>query len=214
MKYTLEHIAGIVGADLSDGSQVSAQLPVEYLLTDSRKVFAPSQTLFFALKGTRRNGYQFISELYKKGVRSFVISQKIDEAIFPEACFLKVPDPLSALQALVAHHRQQFTVPVIGITGSNGKTIVKEWLYQLMHDQYSIVRSPRSFNSQIGVPLSVWQMNERHTLGLFEAGISTTGEMEKLEAILRPSIGILTNIGEAHNEGFSDNRQKLEEKLK
>jgi len=209
MKYTLDHIAGIIGAQ-----PVSSDLPIDYLLTDSRKVFAPAQTLFFALKGPRRNGNQFINELYKKGVKSFVISEAIDETQYPAAYFLKVKDPQAALQSLAAYNRKQYTIPVIGITGSNGKTIVKEWLYQLLQDQYSIVRSPRSFNSQIGVPLSIWQMNERHTLAIFEAGISTTGEMEKLETIVEPTIGILTNIGEAHNEGFTDNRQKLEEKLK
>lgn len=212
MKYTLDHIAGIIGTRLLGGQALPVS--VEYLLTDSRKVVAPAQTLFFALKGPRRNGHQFISELYKKGVRSFVVSEAVDNSQYPEAYFLATADTLSALQILVAHHRKQFNIPVIGITGSNGKTIVKEWLYQLLQEQYSIVRSPRSFNSQIGVPLSVWYMNERHTLGLFEAGISTTGEMERLESIIQPTIGILTNIGEAHNEGFSGNQQKLEEKLK
>jgi alanine racemase len=216
MKFTLDHIPGIIGARLP-GRQtqlVSADLSIEYLMTDSRKVFAPAQTLFFALKGPRRNGHQFINELYKKGVKSFVISETVDETQYPAAYFLKVTDTLAALQSLAAYNRKQYTIPVIGITGSNGKTIVKEWLYQLLEDQYSIVRSPRSFNSQIGVPLSVWQMNERHTLGIFEAGISTTGEMEKLEHIVEPTIGILTNIGDAHNEGFTGNQQKLEEKLK
>src|SRR4029079_3011810 len=140
----------------------------------------------------------------------FVTSEAIDETQYPAAYFLKVADTLTALQSLAAYNRKQYSIPVIGITGSNGKTIVKEWLYQLLQDQYSIVRSPRSFNSQIGVPLSVWQMNERHTLGIFEAGISTTGEMDKLESIVEPTIGILTNIGEAHNEGFTDNQQKLD----
>jgi alanine racemase len=217
MKYTLDHIAGIIGTSLpahQAGQNISAQLPVEYLLTDSRKVVAPAQSLFFALKGPRRNGHQFISELYKKGVRSFVVSDPIDGSLYPDAYFLKTADTLSALQTLAAHHRKQFSIPVAGITGSNGKTIVKEWLYQLLQENYSIVRSPRSFNSQIGVPLSVWQMNERHTFGLFEAGISTTGEMERLESIIQPTIGILTNIADAHNEGFSGNQQKLEEKLK
>lgn len=216
MKYTLDHIAGIIGARLNGGQAltISPDIAIDYLMTDSRKVFAPAQTLFFALKGARRNGHQFINELYKKGVRSFVTSEAIDETQYPAAYFLKVADTLTALQSLAAYNRKQYSIPVIGITGSNGKTIVKEWLYQLLQEQYSIVRSPRSFNSQIGVPLSVWQMNERHSLGIFEAGISTTHEMEKLESIVEPTIGILTNIGEAHNEGFNGNQQKLEEKLK
>ncbi|MEO5563621.1 MAG: bifunctional UDP-N-acetylmuramoyl-tripeptide:D-alanyl-D-alanine ligase/alanine racemase [Chitinophagaceae bacterium] len=209
MKYTLDHIAGIIGAD-----PVARQSVIEHLLPDSRKVFAPAQTLFFALKGPRRNGHQFIGELYKKGVRSFVVSEFIDTSSYPEADFLLVKNTLAALQQLITHHRQQFNIPVIGITGSNGKTIVKEWLYQLLHEDYNVVRSPKSFNSQIGVPLSVWQMSEQHSLGIFEAGISTVGEMEKLETIVRPTIGILTNIGEAHNEGFDSNEQKLSEKLK
>src|SRR5690348_17201655 len=150
MKYTLDHIAGIIGARITGGPDQlsSTDIPIEYLLTDSRKVFAPSQTLFFALKGQRRNGHQFINELYKKGVRSFVISETVDETQYPAANFLKVTDTLVALQSLAAYNRKQYTIPVIGITGSNGKTIVKEWLYQLLQDQYSIARSPRSFNSQ------------------------------------------------------------------
>ena len=128
--------------------------------------------------------------------------------------FVLVADTLKALQQLAIHHRSKFAIPVIGITGSNGKTIVKEWLYQLLHEDYHIVRSPKSYNSQIGVPLSVWQMDEQHTLGIFEAGISQPGEMEKLERIIQPTMGILTNIGEAHNEGFTDKGQKLAEKLK
>ena len=113
---------------------------------------------------------------------------------------------------MAAYHRKQFNIPVIGITGSNGKTIVKEWLYQLLHADYNIVRSPKSYNSQIGVPLSVWQMNEQHTLAIFEAGISQPGEMEKLEKIIQPTIGVLTNIGEAHSEGFVSLEQKEAEK--
>ncbi len=183
-------------------------------MLDSRKVYSPASSLYFALKGPRRDGHQFIAELYKKGVRSFVISEVIDAAIYPEADFLQVPDTLTALQQVAIHHRKRFDIPVIGITGSNGKTIIKEWLYQLLQDEFVIVRSPKSYNSQIGVPLSVWQMDEHHTLGIFEAGISQPGEMERLEKIIRPVIGVLTNIGEAHNEGFIDQAQKLSEKLK
>ncbi len=186
---------------------------IDHLLLDSRKIFSPSTSLFFALRGPRRDGHQFIPELYKKGVRNFLISEKTDVSVFPEANFILADDTLMALQLLAAHHRQQFHIPVIGITGSNGKTIVKEWLYQLLHEEYNIVRSPKSYNSQIGVPLSVWQMNEHHTLGIFEAGISQQGEMNRLERIIQPEIGILTNIGEAHSEGFIDHSHKFREKL-
>lgn len=208
MKYTISHIARIIGAKAS----ISKDTPVDRLLLDSRKTYSADHSVFFALKGFRRDGHQFIPELYKKGVRCFVVSAPVDYSAFPEASFLEVKDTLAALQSLAAHHRSQFSIPVIGITGSNGKTIVKEWLYQLLHEDYSIVRSPRSYNSQIGVPLSVWQMNEHHTLAIFEAGISREGEMEKLQAIIRPTIGVLTNIGEAHSEGFTSKEHKEGEK--
>ncbi|MBL7744189.1 MAG: alanine racemase [Chitinophagaceae bacterium] len=207
MKYTLDHIARIVGS----ASKVAAN-PVEHLLLDSRKVYFPADSLFFSLKGQRRDGHLFISEAYKKGVRSFVVSEPVDTTLYPEADFILVKDTLEALQKLAAYHRKQFNIPVIGITGSNGKTMVKEWLYQLLHSDYSIVRSPKSYNSQIGVPLSVWQMNEQHELAIFEAGISKPGEMERLERIIQPTIGVLTNIGEAHSEGFASPEQKEAEK--
>ena len=209
MKYSLTHIAGIVGS-----ATVVADTAIEYLLLDSRKVFSPATSLFFALKGPRRDGHQFVPELYKKGVRSFVVSEEQDKTVYPDASFIGVTDTLTALQQLAIHHRSQFTIPVIGITGSNGKTIIKEWLYQLLHEEYNIVRSPKSYNSQIGVPLSIWQMDEQNELGIFEAGISQPGEMEILEKIIQPTIGVLTNIGEAHDEGFIDKTQKLNEKLK
>ncbi|MBL7739688.1 MAG: bifunctional UDP-N-acetylmuramoyl-tripeptide:D-alanyl-D-alanine ligase/alanine racemase [Chitinophagaceae bacterium] len=207
MKYTLDHIARITGS----ASVVTAR-PVEHLLLDSRKIYSPAASLFFALKGQRRNGHLFIAEAYKKGIRSFVISEDIDPLLYPDADFVQVNDTLEALQQVASYHRSQFTIPVIGITGSNGKTIVKEWLYQLLHQDYTIVRSPKSYNSQIGVPLSVWLMNEQHTLAIFEAGISRPGEMKKLERIIQPTIGVLTNIGEAHSEGFQSQEQKEAEK--
>ncbi len=139
---------------------------------------------------------------------------KLSSAAFPEAIFLEVTHVLIALQKLAAYHRTQFNIPVIGITGSNGKTIVKEWLYQLLHTEEQIVRSPRSYNSQIGVPLSVWQLNHTHTLGIFEAGISQKGEMEALQKIIQPTIGIWTNIGAAHAEGFLNDAEKAAEKAK
>ncbi len=187
---------------------------IETLLLDSRKLHSPSTSLFFALKGSRRDGHGFIGELYKKGIRNFVVSELVgDQHLFPEANILHVMDTLVALQQLAAFHRQQFKIPVIGVTGSNGKTIVKEWLYQLLHKDFNIVRSPRSYNSQIGLPLSIWQMNETHELGIFEAGISQQGEMIRLEKVLQPTMGILTNIGEAHSEGFNDPSHKFREKL-
>ena len=209
MRYTLSHIAEIIGADPLPASASS----IEHLLLDSRKVYAPSSSLFFALKGNRRDGHGFIPELYKKGVRYFVISEDLGSQTYPDALFLIVSDTLVALQQLAAFHRRQFDIPVIGITGSNGKTTIKEWLYQFLHSSYNIVRSPRSYNSQIGVPLSVWQMNESNTLGIFEAGISEQGEMLRLQRIIQPNIGILTNIGEAHSEGFNDDDHKFREKL-
>lgn len=209
MKHALAHIAALIGK-----GNVVAGTAIEQLLLDSRKVYSPATSLFFALKGPRRDGHQFIPELYKKGVRSFVVSEEQDKQIYPGASFILVKDTLAALQQLSIHHRKQFSLPVIGITGSNGKTIVKEWLYQLLHEDYNIVRSPKSYNSQIGVPLSIWQIESQHSLGIFEAGISQPGEMESLEKIIQPTIGILTNIGEAHNEGFADRKHKLAEKLK
>ncbi len=208
MSYHTSHIAQIINAE----GIIANDILIEHLLLDSRKIYSPASSLFFAIKGVRRDGHQFIPELYKKGIRNFVISQPGETSLYTEANFMLVDDTLVALQQLTAHHRQQFNIPVIGITGSNGKTIVKEWLYQLLHEDYNIVRSPKSYNSQIGVPLSVWQMNKQHTLGIFEAGISQQGEMDKLEKIIQPTIGVFTNIGEAHGEGFKSKEQKEEEK--
>ena len=187
---------------------------IEHLLIDSRKLIFPQTSLFFALKGPRRDGHSYIDHLYEKGLRNFVVSDPVELSHLAEANILQVSDTLQALQALVAWHRKQFSIPVIGITGSNGKTIVKEWLNQLLEEQYEIIRSPKSYNSQIGVPLSVWPMNEQHELAIFEAGISQPGEMDRLEKIIQPTIGIFTNIGEAHSEGFVNSRQKVNEKLR
>jgi len=187
---------------------------VEYLLIDSRRAFSPARSLFFAIATPRRNGHDYIEALYQKGLRSFVITQNIETTPFPLANFIKVADAVTALQQLAAAHRSQFSIPVIGITGSNGKTIVKEWLFQLLQSDYSIARSPKSFNSQLGVPLSVWELKSYHQLAIFEAGISQPGEMERLEKVIQPTIGILTNIGEAHREGFVSNEEKETEKRK
>jgi Alr-MurF fusion protein len=211
MEYNIKNISSIVDGKVL---QLHHDTMIEHLLIDSRKVYSSSTSLFFALKGSRRDGHQFISELYKRGVHNFVISDVVDVPGFPEANFILVTDTLEALQRLAGFHRKRFHIPVIGITGSNGKTIVKEWLYQLLHENFNIVRSPKSYNSQIGVPLSIWQMNSHHELAIFEAGISQPGEMEKLEKIIQPTIGILTNIGEAHSENFPNKEEKLKEKLK
>lgn len=212
--YSITQISSIINATLSgkdDG------LMIEHILLDSRKLLFPGQSVFFALDGKRWQSSLFIDDLYKQGVRCFVVDEnfsnkKINE--YAGAAFLQVQDVLHALQLLTAWHRKQYSMPVIGITGSNGKTIVKEWLYQLLQYDYNIIRSPKSYNSQIGVPLSVWQMNNHYNLAIFEAGISLPGEMEKLEKIIAPGIGIITNIGDAHSEGFTSLSQKIQEKLK
>ena len=210
MKYNIQDIALIIKGEFL---LKQAEGNIEHLLLDSRKLIFPDSSLFFALIGPRRNGLPFIEELYGKGVINFVVSERIAIENYPAANIILVKDAMLALHTLVAHHRKQFNIPVIGITGSNGKTIVKEWLNQLLEDKFNIVRSPKSYNSQIGVPLSVWQMNESHQLGIFEAGISESDEMHKLERIIQPTIGIFTNIGEAHSEGFLNIRQKVNEKL-
>jgi alanine racemase len=202
-------------------SQIGAQVEgrqtagiIEHLLIDSRKLVFPETSLFFSIKTEKRDGHDFIPDLYRRGVRNFVISDLVNLDQFPDAQFLLVKDGVDALQQIASAHRKQFHYPVIGITGSNGKTIVKEWLFHLLHDEFNIVRSPRSYNSQLGVPLSVWQMDESHELGLFEAGISCRGEMEKLQMVIQPTIGLITNIGAAHSEGFDTIQEKLDEKLK
>lgn len=187
---------------------------VQYLLIDSRMVFEPSGTVFFALKGSRHDGHQFISDLFEKGIRNFVIAEKYNiPANCLKANYYRVPDVLMALQGLAAKHRSGFQIPVLAITGSNGKTIVKEWLSQLIGGDEHLVRSPRSYNSQVGVPLSVWQMNKQTTLAVFEAGISYKGEMQKLADIIQPTYGFFTNLGSAHQQNFITEQEKLDEKL-
>ncbi|MFA6059563.1 MAG: bifunctional UDP-N-acetylmuramoyl-tripeptide:D-alanyl-D-alanine ligase/alanine racemase [Taibaiella sp.] len=188
-------------------------IDISELLIDSRKIVNASKALFIAIKGTHRDGHQFIDDAFKKGIKVFLISEAVDDSKYAGAAFLKVNDTLLALQQLAATYRNQFHFPVIGITGSNGKTIVKEWLFQLLSDNYKIIRSPKSYNSQLGVPLAVWRIQPQHNLGIFEAGISQPGEMSRSERILHPDIGIFTNIGEAHSEGFLNMRQKINEKL-
>ncbi len=210
MNYAIEEIVSIVNAQTNQLTPAN----VSTLLTDSRSLTFPEESLFFALKSTKNNGHKYIAPLYKKGVRNFIISEILPEMeSMPDANFLMVKDTLRALQILARHHRTQFSIPVIGITGSNGKTIVKEWLYQLIHEDKNIIRSPRSYNSQIGVPLSVWQLNPQTELGIFEAGISKPNEMERIADIIKPTIGIMTNIGDTHQENFDNFRQKTDEKI-
>jgi alanine racemase len=211
--YTGKELTEILKAEILSSDPESIR--VEDILIDSRKFIRAPKTLFFALRGKPNDGHKYIPNLYKKGIRYFVVSDKNFTRNIPQdASFFVVENTLKALQQLAAFHRSQFHIPVIGITGSNGKTIVKEWLFQLMGDDKKIVRSPKSYNSQVGVPLSVWQMNAEHELAIFEAGISRPDEMEHLQTIIRPTIGIFTNIGEAHNEGFISKAQKIGEKLK
>lgn len=186
---------------------------IHHLLLDSRKLYHPTQALFFAIDGEHHNGHNFVQELYQKGVRNFVIDKaSFPKDAFPQANILLVNNTIQALQQIAKYHRSQFEFPVIGITGSNGKTMIKEWLAKLLARNYRIVKSPKSYNSQIGVPLSVWQMHSRHNLAIFEAGISQQGEMEALQQIIQPTLGIFTNLGTAHDEGFEDKEQKLREK--
>jgi alanine racemase len=211
MPYTPEEIALALDARFIQGPY--ACRPVEVLLVDSRQLYFPEAGIFFAIRGKHHDGHDFLDTVYKEGVRNLVVSGPVVPGQFPGANILQVSDTLLALQQLAAFHRAQFDVQVLGITGSNGKTIVKEWLFQMLQGDYQVVRSPRSFNSQVGVPLSVWQLQSRHEIALFEAGISRMGEMEVLEHIIRPRIGLFTNLGEAHNEGFPDMGTKLQEKL-
>ncbi|MBP9151071.1 MAG: bifunctional UDP-N-acetylmuramoyl-tripeptide:D-alanyl-D-alanine ligase/alanine racemase [Flavobacteriales bacterium] len=187
---------------------------IKELAIDSRKMVLPAQSLFFAIAGDRHDGHNFIEQLYENGVRVFVVKADYSApAKLDDAFFIRVANPLAALQTVAAAKRAQFNYPLIGITGSNGKTIVKEWLYQLLNQSYNIVRSPKSYNSQVGVPLSVWRMKSGNDLAIIEAGISMPGEMVKLERIVKPTIGIFTNLGQAHDENFTDANQKAREKL-
>ena len=208
MKYELRDIANVIGAKTEGLKGCS----IDWLLTDSRSLCYPESTLFFAIKTDRGNGHHYIADLYQRGVRAFVVSEKA-EGYFPDADFLLVPDTLQALQTLAAYHRSRFDIPVIGITGSNGKTLVKEWLYQLLAPDFTVTRSPRSYNSQIGVPLSVWELWEKTEVALFEAAISQRNEMAALERIIKPTIGIFTCLGSAHQENFTSMEEKCMEKL-
>ena len=212
MPYTTETIATLIGAELI-GSHTGT---VKWLLTDSRSLSMPEETLFFALVTKRGDGHRYIADLYGRGVRQFVVSSRptADELErMPQAVFLLVDDTLAALQQLGREHRAQYQIPVVGITGSNGKTVVKEWLAQLLAPEKRVARSPRSYNSQVGVPLSVWQIDEATDIALIEAGISRMGEMKRLRRIINPTIGLLTNLGGAHQENFVSELDKCREKL-
>jgi alanine racemase len=220
MTYSIEKVATLIGARRFGESETT----VGWLLTDSRSLRFPEQTLFFALRTQRNDGHKYIPELYRRGVRSFVVEDVPSTDDYPGANFLRVTSPLAALQRLAERHRDEFGIPIVGITGSNGKTMVKEWLYQLLSGvnssrstagskMFAVTRSPRSYNSQIGVPLSVWLLNEQTQVGLFEAGISQPGEMEALHDIIQPTIGVLTSLGSAHQENFRSLEEKCMEKL-
>ena len=211
MFYSLEKVTALIGARRFG----NAEARIDWLLTDSRSLAFPETTLFFALRTPVGDGHKYIPDLYRRGVRNFVVGTVPEnyETDYPNANFLRVLSPLKALQRLAERHREEYVLPVIGITGSNGKTVVKEWIYQLLMLSMNVTRSPRSYNSQVGVPLSVWLLDERSRIGVFEAGISQPGEMQALRAIIQPTIGVMTNIGPAHQENFSTIQEKCHEKL-
>ena len=210
MQYTVEQIKNILKAE---GRLAAPDSKVTRLLTDSRSLSFPEETLFFAIRTKHGDGHEYIRELYNKGVKNFVVN---DDAAFNDIAdvnYIMTDDSIAALQTIAMRHRSQFDIPIVGITGSDGKTIVKEWLYQLTAGDYTVTRSPRSYNSQVGVPLSVWKLDKESTLGIFEAGISQCHEMGKLQQIIKPTIGIITNISGAHQENFTSLQQKCSEKL-
>lgn len=209
MTYSIEKVATLIGARRYG----EAEATIGWLLTDSRSLCFPEQTLFFALRTQRNDGHKYIPELYARGVKNFVVDTLPTDQPYPQANFLRVTSPLAALQRLAERHRDEFDIPIVGITGSNGKTMVKEWLYQLMLPSWKVTRSPKSYNSQIGVPLSVWLLNEHSKVGLFEAGISQPGEMEALHDIIQPTVGVFTSLGTAHQENFRSLEEKCIEKL-
>ena len=211
MNYTIEKVTTLIGARRYGDTDAN----ISFVLTDSRSLCFPEETLFFALKTERNDGHNYIPELYARGVRNFVVEVVPDkwETLYSGSNFLKVVGSLEALQRLAERHRDEFLIPIVGITGSNGKTMVKEWLYQLLSPQMVVTRSPRSYNSQIGVPLSVWLLNENTQVGVFEAGISKPGEMMALRDIIQPTIGVFTSLGTAHQENFPSIEAKCMEKL-
>ncbi len=209
MNYTIEQIATMIGAHRYGRAEAN----IHFLLTDSRSLCFPEETLFFAIKTNKGNGADYIPALLEKGVKSFVVEALPSDYASDNVNFLVVPDAEKALQRLAERHRDEFQIPVVGITGSNGKTIVKEWLYQLLSPDKVVTRSPRSYNSQIGVPLSVWLLDKVSEMALFEAGISMPGEMDALRNIIQPTVGVFTFLGDAHQENFPSLQQKCTEKM-
>jgi len=208
-RYHIRDIAEAAGAQLYGSNDLS----VSWLAIDSRTLPPSPETLFIAINGPRHNGHLFIGDLYTRGIRCFLVSELPDLTLYPDAAFCLVNNSVAAMQRLAAWHRAGYNRELIAVTGSNGKTIVKEWLFQCLRHDHNIARSPKSYNSQVGVPLSVWLINENTDLAIIEAGISKPGEMEKLERIIKPFTGILTNLGAAHQEHFSSEAEKLKEKI-
>lgn len=211
MQYSLQHIAEITNASISGKME---DLAIDQVAYDSRKISSAKNTLFFCIRGKNHNGHHHIKEAINKGVTTFVIDETIDAKLTKNATFLSVQNSLHALQTLARFHRLQFKHEVLAITGSNGKTIVKEWINQLLASNFQISRSPKSFNSQLGVPLSILEIEPFHNLAIIEAGISEKNEMDKLASIIQPTTGVFTLIGEAHQQNFSSLEEKLNEKLK
>jgi len=210
--YTINSLSKIVGGELI-GNQANNE--ILHLVLDSRKIVFPVSSLFFAIRGPQHDGHQFISEAAENGIRNFLISDETFVLKERNDCnYILVKDSLAALQQIAEHHREQYTFPIIGITGSNGKTIVKDWLSFVLSRELNVCKNPKSYNSQVGVPLSMWNLQFENEIGIFEAGISQSGEMDNLESIIHPTIGIFTNIGTAHEENFTGIEQKLEEKWK
>ncbi len=211
MKLRIDEIVKIVEGKLY-GNGIG---DISQILTDSRSYCMPGETAFFALKGPHHNGHEFINQLKTKGVNCFIISEKpVYNSKEKEFSFILVKDTLAALHQVAAFNRNQFNKPLISITGSNGKTIIKEWLSQILSKKYKVIRSPKSYNSQVGVPLSLWLLDNEFDYGIIEAGISKPGEMERLEKIVQPNIGIISNIGEAHQENFTNLEEKAREKIR
>ena len=209
ISYLTPEIANITG-----GKNLGREtLTISNIITDSRNSESTNGSMFVAIKGKQHDSHCFVEEMYNCGIRCFLV-EILPDICHDDAVYIQVNNTLTALQTLVANYRSGFSLPVIGITGSNGKTIVKEWLYYLLSEQYSVIRSPKSYNSQIGVPLSVMLMQKSHNLAIFEAGISEPGEMENLQKIIKPTIGLFTNIGNAHQEFFTSINQKIYEKSK
>lgn len=211
LQYTIQTISNIASGKLI-GDQPNSE--ILHLILDSRKIVFPDSSLFFAIRGPQHDGHQFISKAAENGIRNFVISdEKFIIKDRKDCNYILVNDSLVALQQIAQHHRHQFQFPIIGITGSNGKTIVKDWLSFVLSRELNVCKNPKSYNSQVGVPLSIWNLQTENEIGIFEAGISQPGEMEKLEPIISPTFGIFTNLGSAHEENFSGSEEKLREKL-